>query len=58
MEYWAELSVAYMCKDGTNEFNKWFPHNRQQLQSHDSFAYEVLDKLWNVHAFSPVTSSF
>jgi hypothetical protein len=48
MEYWAELSVAYMwCEDDVHEFNKWFPFNRSQLKDHDRLAYEVLHRLWN-----------
>jgi hypothetical protein len=47
MEYWAELSVAYMWKENdTVEYNKWFPFNRAQLISHDPTAYCVLDELW------------
>lgn len=48
MEYWAELSVAYLwCEDDVTEFNKWFPYNRRQLKEHDKDAFEVLHRLWN-----------
>jgi len=31
MEHFAELSTAFLgCKDGSMEYNKWFPFNREQ----------------------------
>lgn len=47
MEFFAELSVAYMCVDDSCEYNKWFPHNRSQLLQHDEETFCVLDMLWN-----------
>lgn len=44
MEYWAELSTAFLGLGGTNpeeEYNKWFPLNREQIKSHDPRAYQV-----------------
>jgi hypothetical protein len=49
MEFWAELSVAYHCKDSNVEFNKWYPHNSMQLRSHDQHSYEILNHLWQSH---------
>lgn len=46
MEFFAELSVAYMCEDGTCEYNKWFPFNRHQLIDHDLATFNVIDRLW------------
>jgi hypothetical protein len=46
MEFWAELSVAYHCKD-LQEYNKWFPHNSSQLESHDPQTFAVLEEIWN-----------
>ncbi|CAE7797422.1 unnamed protein product, partial [Symbiodinium microadriaticum] len=46
MEFWAELSVAYLCSDTMVEYNKWFPHNRQQLKDYDPQTFVVLQKLW------------
>lgn len=45
MEFWAETSVAYMWTDDS-DYNKWFPHNRSQLMSHDPDTYRVLVKYW------------
>ena len=28
------------------EYNKWYPHNSEQLQIHDPYTYNVLSKLW------------
>jgi hypothetical protein len=30
------------------EFNKWYPFNRQQLREHDPRAYEMLKKVWKI----------
>ena len=46
MEFWAELSVAYHCKNSDEEYNKWFPHNATQLQNHDPNSFDVLNQLW------------
>jgi predicted HD phosphohydrolase len=52
MEYWAELSTAFLGGIGPDyadkEYNKWFPFNRQQLKEHDPRAYSLLSKLWKV----------
>lgn len=50
MEYFAELSAAFLGGlDGDKEFNKWFPHNREQIKEHDPDAYEMLKRVWGVH---------
>lgn len=46
MEFWAELSVAYHCKDPNIEFNKWYPHNATQLETHDPHSFQVLQHVW------------
>ena len=46
MEYFAELSVAFLSPDIQQEFNKWYPFNRKQLQQHDPRAYKLLEKVW------------
>ena len=28
------------------EYNKWYPHNSDQLRMHDPYTYNVLSKLW------------
>mmetsp|Transcript_6379 Transcript_6379/g.13370 ORF Transcript_6379/g.13370 Transcript_6379/m.13370 type:complete len:626 (+) Transcript_6379:145-2022(+) len=49
MEYFAELSAAFLGGlDGGKEFNKWFPHNREQIKEHDPDAYEMLKRAWGV----------
>lgn len=49
MEYFAELSAAFLGgKDRRQEYNKWYPFNRQQLKEHDPRAYKLLKKLWKV----------
>lgn len=46
-EYFAELSTAFLgCKDGSKEYNKWYPFNREQLRDHDPRAYKLLSRLW------------
>ena len=49
-EYFAELSVSFLSPvdrdESKSEFNKWYPHNRQQLQAHDPMAFDVLSELW------------
>jgi len=50
MEYFAELSVAFLGGlRETEEFNKWYPFNRQQLKEHDPRAYKLLCRLWKVN---------
>jgi hypothetical protein len=46
MEFFAELSVAYLYCLDEEEYNKWFPHNRGQLRRHDPASYAVLEKVW------------
>lgn len=51
MEYFAELSVAYLGGVGDDEdleYNKWYPFNRQQLKDHDPRAFSLLQKIWGV----------
>jgi hypothetical protein len=63
MEYFAELSTAFLGgvapkADDTDrrnkvnypeeEFNKWYPFNRQQIREHDPRAYKLLKKIWKV----------
>lgn len=49
MEYFAELSAAFLGGIAEEEeFNKWFPFNRQQLKDHDPRAYRLLSRLWKV----------
>ena len=31
-----------------DEYNKWYPHNRQQLLDHDPRAYALLQKIWKI----------
>jgi hypothetical protein len=51
MEYWAELSTAYLGGlDKKKEYNKWFPFNRQQIKDHDPRAFDVLSRLWKPDA--------
>jgi hypothetical protein len=59
MEFFAELSVAYLWKGGGDgghingneeekecEFNKWSPHNRAQLREHDRSTHDGLCVIW------------
>jgi len=49
MEYFAELSTAFLgCKDGSVEYNKWFPFNREQLAAHDPRAFKMLHRVWKI----------
>jgi hypothetical protein len=53
MEYWAELSAAFLGGlDNKQEYNKWYPFNRQQIKEHDPRAFSVLSKLWKVDAIA------
>lgn len=47
MEYFAELSVAFLCPS-SDEYNKWYPHNRTQLKEHDPRAYDLLSQMWGI----------
>jgi putative heme-binding domain-containing protein len=51
MEYFAEASEAYF---GRNDF---FPFTRDELKQHDPEMFELLGKLWQVHADWPPTLS-
>jgi len=46
MEFFAELSTAWMCEDPQVEFNKWEPFNRPQLQAWDPDTCEIIEKVW------------
>jgi hypothetical protein len=47
MEYFAELSAAFLGgTDESEEYNKWFPFNRKQIQEHDPRAYDMLCRIW------------
>jgi hypothetical protein len=49
MEYFAELSTAFLGGvDKNEEFNKWYPFNRQQIKEHDPRAYKLLSRVWKV----------
>ena len=47
MEFFAELSVAFLYNKDTAEYNKWFPHNRSQLFFYDSKSCKIIAKMWN-----------
>jgi hypothetical protein len=47
MEFFAELSVAWHWHmDEEVEYNKWFPHNRAQLQQHDPDTCALMYSVW------------
>jgi len=46
MEFFAELSVAYLWHSDFQEYNKWFPFNRTQLRKHDPNTCKVLNRIW------------
>eukprot|EP00605_Chrysophyceae_sp_TOSAG23-4_P002516 GSChrysophyteH1.ASY1.ANO1.2781.1 assembled CDS len=48
MEYFAELSTAFMCEDSTTCYNKWQPFNRCELAEMDAHAEAVLRKAWGI----------
>lgn len=48
MEYFAELSAAFLGGLDDEEFNKWYPFNRKQIAEHDPKAYEMLKRVWQV----------
>jgi hypothetical protein len=48
MEYFAELSAAFLGGKSGDEYNKWYPFQREQLRKHDPRAYTLLKKMWKV----------
>ena len=48
MEYFAELSVAFLGGLDEREHNKWYPFNRAQLREHDPRAFAMLCRMWGV----------
>lgn len=46
MEFFAELSVAYLWGKDDQEYNKWYPFNRKQLLEHDPESFHILDNIW------------
>lgn len=46
MEYFAELSVAFLGGLDEEEHNKWYPFNRSQLRDHDPRAFAMLCRMW------------
>lgn len=51
MEYWAELSTAFLGgihRNEREEYNKWYPFTRRQVQEHDPRAFTLLSSLWQV----------
>eukprot|EP00581_Thalassiosira_minuscula_P008123 CAMPEP_0183705310 /NCGR_PEP_ID=MMETSP0737-20130205/2455_1 /TAXON_ID=385413 /ORGANISM="Thalassiosira miniscula, Strain CCMP1093" /LENGTH=748 /DNA_ID=CAMNT_0025932447 /DNA_START=49 /DNA_END=2293 /DNA_ORIENTATION=- len=48
MEYFAELSVAFLGGLDDREHNKWYPFNRAQLRDHDPRAFAMLCRMWGV----------
>jgi hypothetical protein len=48
MEYFAELSVAFLGGLGEEEHNKWYPFNRSQLRDHDPRAFAMLCRVWGL----------
>mmetsp|Transcript_6043 Transcript_6043/g.17877 ORF Transcript_6043/g.17877 Transcript_6043/m.17877 type:complete len:209 (+) Transcript_6043:46-672(+) len=46
-EFFAELSTAYLCDDPDDDFNKWQPHNRSQLEAHDPETTSLLRRAWD-----------
>jgi hypothetical protein len=48
MEYFAELSVAFLGGLGEDEHNKWYPFNRSQLKEHDPRAFAMMCRMWGV----------
>ena len=48
MEYFAELSAAFLGGLDEKEYNKWYPFNRKQLEKHDPRAHALLSRLWKV----------
>ncbi|KAL7511512.1 hypothetical protein ACHAXN_008470 [Cyclotella atomus] len=48
MEYFAELSAAFLGGIDDKEYNKWYPFNRKQIKEHDPRAFEMLCQMWGV----------
>ncbi|KAL3811003.1 hypothetical protein ACHAXA_002280 [Cyclostephanos tholiformis] len=48
MEYFAELSVAFLGGLDEEEHNKWYPFNRSQLREHDPRAFAMLCRMWGL----------
>ena len=48
MEYFAELSTAFLGGLNDDEYNKWFPFNRKQVREHDPRAFSMLCQMWGV----------
>ena len=48
MEYFAELSAAFLGGLDDKEYNKWYPFNRKQIKEHDPRAFAMLCKMWGV----------
>ncbi|KAL7533919.1 hypothetical protein ACHAXR_005527 [Thalassiosira sp. AJA248-18] len=48
MEFFAELSVAFLGGLDDREHNKWYPFNRAQLREHDPRAFAMLCRMWGV----------
>jgi hypothetical protein len=48
MEYFAELSAAFLGGLDDKEYNKWYPFNRKQIKEHDPRAFEMLCRMWGV----------
>jgi hypothetical protein len=49
MEFFAELSVAYLWNKDDREYNKWYPFNHQQFLEHDPESFTVVHKIWNAY---------
>lgn len=49
-EFFAELSVAYMWNmDESKNYNRTYPHNREQLRIHDSDSFHMIDLIWKMY---------
>lgn len=46
MEYFAELSAAFLGGLDDKEYNKWYPFNRKQIKEHDPRAFDMLCQMW------------
>lgn len=46
VEYFAEISVAFLCVNPDLKLNKWFPYNRSQLELHDPFGFSACLETW------------
>lgn len=45
-EFFAELSVAYLCKDDAVEYNRDYPFNCAQLMVHDHASFLAIEFVW------------